>query len=194
MRTFAHNATKLAKEEEENSEQRTDCGNLIVVPQMQNVLLALSTTENAFVKMTDDYATEFQQASQFEFNLIKHVNPAQKTADKMYMWGIEPHCETSHDSTKQVFCKLGETFQLFSLDADECWCRAMPNAESRRVNLCVDQLSSRNFWCLKINLSKKLTELEIAKLVLPMLESLARFTCTIDYLHETRMHRNDAIY
>ena len=112
----------------------------------------------------------------------------------MYAWGTEPHCETSHDGMKRVFCKLDEKFQLCSLDANERRCCAMPNAESRRVHLCVNQLLSRNFRCLKMNLSKKLTELGTAKLVLPVLESFARFTCTIDYLHETRMHCNDAIY
>ena len=38
------------------------------------------------------------------------------------------------------------------------------------------------------------TELGTAKLVLTLLELLSQITCAIDYLHETRMHRNDAIY
>ena len=33
-----------------------------------------------------------------------------------------------------------------------------------------------------------------AKYVLPVLESLKQFTCTHDYLHETRFHRQDCIY
>jgi hypothetical protein len=144
--------------------------------------------------MTNDYATEFQQAFLFKFDLIKHVNPSLEMADKIFAWGIEPRCETSHDGMKQRFCKLGETFQVFSLDKDKRRCRTMPHEESRCVHLWVDQLSSLNFQCLKINLSSKLTELGTSKLVLPMLESLAWFTCTINYLHKTRMHRNYAIY
>ena len=144
--------------------------------------------------MIDYHAIAFQQVSEFEFDLIKHVNPSSVMADKMFALGIEPHCETSHDGMKRVFCKVGEKFQLFSPDADQHWCRTMPNAERRRVHMCVDQLSSRNFRCLKIKLSKKLTELGTTTLVLLMRGSLARFTCTIDYLHKTRMHQNDAIY
>jgi hypothetical protein len=99
-----------------------------------------------------------------------------------------------HNGMKKVFYKLGENFQLFCVDENECRCLALPDSDNRRIHLCVDKLSSRNFRCLKINLSKKLTELGTAKFVLPLLESLCQFTCTIDYLHETQMHRNDAIY
>ena len=107
MRTFARDAKKLVHKAEEDSEKRTDCGNLIVASPKHNALLDISVTANAFVKMTDDYATEFQKASKFQFDLIEHVNPSSKTTDKMFAWGIEPHCKTLHDGMKRVFCKLG---------------------------------------------------------------------------------------
>ena len=144
--------------------------------------------------MTEEWSEEIKQASQFESDLISHVNSNSKTFDKILAWDIEQHCETSHDGMKRVFYKLGENFQLFSIDADKRWCQTLPNSKWRRVHLCVDQLPVRNVRCLKINLSKKLTELGTIKLVLPLLELLSRFTCTIDYLHKTRIHRNDVMY
>ena len=83
---------------------------------------------------------------------------------------------------------------MFVLNANERRRDRQPNSEGRRIHLCVDQLSAQNFRCLRLNLTKKLTELGSAKLILPLLESLSQFTCTIDYLHESKMHRSDAIY
>ena len=47
---------------------------------------------------------------------------------------------------------------------------------------------------LKLELTKKLTELNTAELILPMLECHSRFVCTHDWLHEIQIHRQDAIW
>ena len=89
---------------------------------------------------------------------------------------------------------MGEHFQMFALDSDERWYVCQLNSKHRRIHLWVDQLLSRNFGCLCLNVSNKLTKLGKTKLMLPLLESLSQFTCTIDYLHESKMHCSDAIY
>ena len=112
----------------------------------------------------------------------------------MFVWGIEPYNETSHEGMRKVFYKLGQNLQMFKVDEDTFQCRQLPNANKRRIHFCVDQLSARNFRHLTIELTKKLTELSGSKIILPILETLSQFTCTHDHLHEIRMHRNDAIY
>ena len=107
MRTFACSVTKLAKKAEEDLEKRTDCGNLIVAPHRQNTLRVVLAIKNTFFRMTADCATECQQASQFKFDVIKHVNPSSEMVNKMFVRGIEPHCETSHDGTKEIFLQIG---------------------------------------------------------------------------------------
>ena len=89
---------------------------------------------------------------------------------------------------------MGEAFQLFEVDEDTQSCRLLENWDKRRIHLVVDALSSRNFRSMKLDLIKKLTEIGSSKLILPLLESLKRFTCVHDYLHETRLHRQDVIY
>ena len=144
-------------------------------------MLDKTITTEAFVKTIEDYSKEIQQASLFESDLVTNVNPSSKTVNKMFAWDIEPHCKISHDSMKRVFCKLGNIFNCFlSMLANVGARPRLTNSKSRCFNLCVDQLSSQKFRCLKLMLS--------------LLESLARVTCTIDYLHETRTHHNKAIH
>lgn len=47
---------------------------------------------------------------------------------------------------------------------------------------------------LRFNLVKKLSELNSTQYVEPLIESLGRFTCQHDYLHEHRMHRSNVIF
>jgi hypothetical protein len=96
-------------------------------------LLDKTITTNAFVKTIEDYSKEIQQASLFESDLVTNVNPSSKTVDKMFAWDIEPHCKISHDSMKRVFCKLGEHFQLFSLNAGKRWCQTSSNKQQEQV-------------------------------------------------------------
>ena len=93
-----------------------------------------------------------------------------------------------------VFYKMGENLQLFEMDKEERVCRRLPNADKRRIYFGTDQLSSIMWRGLRIELTKRLTSLSGAKMVLPMLETLSQITCTHDFLHETRIHRSHTIY
>ena len=153
-----------------------------------------SSSVFAFIQSMNGSSLELCRARVFESDLVTHVNSRWRKVDLMFAWGVTPYSETSHEGMKKVFYKLGVNFQMFSVDEEKQMCHLLPNALRRRIHLVVDALTSRNFRCLKMNLSKKLTELGNADMILPMLECLSRFTCTHDYLHETRMHRSDAIY
>ena len=92
-----------------------------------------------------------------------------------------------------VFKAISESFQLFDSN-DDGLCIRLTNAKRRKINLLVDQLTVKNFRNLKNELTKQLSQLGTSEWVYPALEALARYTCQHDYLHETRMHRSDAIY
>lgn len=89
---------------------------------------------------------------------------------------------------------MGEALQMFELVDDHGRCQLLQNSDQRKIYLCVDALSPRNFPCLRSNLTKKLTELESSDYVLAQLESLSCFVCVHDFLHETRLHRQDTIW
>jgi hypothetical protein len=106
---------------------------------------------------------------------------------------LSPHCETSHEGMKMVYADLGQYLRLFDVD-DSGRAALHDNAQWRRIHLCVDGLSAKMWRYLKFNLLKKLTELNSAQYVEPLLEAFKRFTVQHDYLHEIRMHRQDVIY
>ena len=59
--------------------------------------------------MIEDYATEMQQASQFEFDLIKYVNPSSKICEKprkIKASGLPNY--KRHISLSQIFSQLFE--------------------------------------------------------------------------------------
>ena len=82
---------------------------------------------------------------------------------------------------------MGVAFGFFTYDTDGC-CFLLRNATKRRVNFCVDGLSSRNFRALKLDLTKKLAEMGNAPYVKAALDALQQMTVQHEYLHETRMH------
>ena len=92
-----------------------------------------------------------------------------------------------------VFRQMGEAFQIFKPDNKGRF-HLLPNAKNRRIDLCVDALSSRNFRFFKYNLSRKAAEVGGAAFVLAMIEALKQFTIQPDYLHEVRMHQNASIW
>ena len=160
----------------------------------ESELVDQGSATNLFIRFTDYYSEELHRASNFETDMLRHVNPNCKKVNKLFAWPITPYCETSHDGMKKVYYKLGENFQMFKLDEEERSCYLLPNAQQRRIHLCVDQLSAQHFRCLLINLTKKLSEIGTSRLFLPLLEVLLQFTCVHDYFHDTRMHGNDSIY
>ena len=88
---------------------------------------------------------------------------------------------------------MGEVFQMFQPDATERM-HLLPNAKNRRIDLCVDTLSSRNLQFLKYDLTRKVAKISGAAFVTAMIEALKQFTVQHDYLHEIRMHQQDAIW
>ena len=89
---------------------------------------------------------------------------------------------------------MGSAFQMSEAAEDTKCCRTLPNWNKQCIHLDVDCLSSGNFCCLKLNFVKKLAGLSSAEFVLPLLESLSRFTCVHAYFYETRLHCQDVIY
>ena len=157
-------------------------------------LLKDDSAANCLILFVESHTAELDRASKFETDLVQHVHPNCKQTDKMFACGVIPYCETSHEGMRKVFYKMGENLRLFEMDKDERVCRRLPNAEKRRIYFGTDQLSSRMWRSLRIELTKRLTSLSGAKMVLPMLETLSQITCTHDFLHETRIHRSHAIY
>ena len=142
--------------------------------------------------MVDKHKSKLDTATKFESDIMNHVTPNWRKVDKVFAWGVVPYCETSHEGMKKVFYTLGHKFQLFDVDNDGRYCYPQPSTDKQRIHLCVDALSARNFWCLYANLTMKLTEIGTSDFVLPLIESLNRFTCTHDYLQETLFHRNES--
>lgn len=92
-----------------------------------------------------------------------------------------------------VYADLGQYLRLFDID-DSGRAALHPNTEHRRIHLCVDGLSAKMWRYLKFNLLKKLSELNSAQYVEPLLEAFKQVTVQHDYLHEIRMHCQDVIY
>ena len=92
-----------------------------------------------------------------------------------------------------VYAVMGEAFEMFAPDATRRM-HLLPNAKSRRIDLCVDALSSRNFRFLKYDLTRKAAKIGGAAFVTAMIEALKQFTVQHDYLHEIRIHQQDAIW
>ena len=87
--------------------------------------------------------------------LVKHINPNAGMIDRMFAWPIAPFDETSHSGMMKTWTKMGQAFRLFDVDKHG---RAYPvrNANKRKINLCVDALSSRNFRRCPVKFAKKI--------------------------------------
>ena len=156
-------------------------------------LLDDSSATAAFLELVDQCRKEFYQASKFERDLVSHLNPNCKNPNRLFVWGIIPHDETSYSGMMRVYYKLGANLQFFEMKEDGR-CHALQDAILRTIHFCVDQLSARNFRALLKELTKRLTELGGAEKIMPLLEIYQQFTCTHDYFHETDIHRQDVIY
>ena len=117
-------------------------------------LLNDDSAANSLISFVDSHTFELDRASKFETDLVLHVHPNCRETNKMFAWGIIPYCETSHEVMRKVYYKMGENLQLFEMDMDQHICHRLLNSEFCRIYLCVDQLSSRNWRCLKIELTK----------------------------------------
>ena len=147
----------------------------------------------------DDFVTSMKEASKavnqartFEIDLVRHINPLSTTVDKMFAFPLSPHCETTHEGMKMVFADMGQSFRMFNVD-ESGKARNLPNSKDRKVHLCVDALSSKMFRHLKMNLTKKLSELGSGPYVEPLLKALEGFTVQHDYLHEHRMQEDEPV-
>ena len=72
-------------------------------------------------------------------------------------------------------------------------CQASQCRQATCAFLCQPKVF-KHFCALRIELTKKLTELNTADVILSLLKSHAWFTCTHDYLHENQIHGQDAIW
>lgn len=147
----------------------------------------------AFLEEISSCGKEIECASTFRSTVTAILNPTKGELGRMFAFGIIPYSETAHSTMKMVYAKMGEQFQLFQPKKNGDF-EFLPNAEHRMIDLCVDQLSARNFRMLRCNLSRKAAKIGGAKKVLPLLQALNRFTVQHDYLHETLLHRQDAIW
>ena len=134
--------------------------------------LVYDSKMETFFDLVQKSSDAINHAARFEKELINWVKQRQGGVDKMFAWGIIPHCETSHDGMKKVFYKMGEAFQHFEIDKERRSCTLLEHWDKRRIRLVADALSARNFRCLKLNFIKKLTEIGTSKYVLPLLDSL----------------------
>ena len=157
-------------------------------------LVEYGATTKSFLNFIDDVSVELQRANTFQHDLVSWVNPRRGSpVDRMFSFEIAPYCETKMDGMKKVFYRLGEYFQLFTMDKDgQVHC--CKNWDKRKIHLCVDGLSSRNWRLLKIAIAKKLTTMGSFKSIMPLLLAYDRFTCQHDYLHENRFHKQDVIW
>ena len=135
-------------------------------------LLHNSSAKNAFIRLVDGHKSELDTPTKFESDRVNHVTPNWRKVDKVFAWGVVPYCETSHEGMKKVFYTLGRNFQMFDVDDDGRHSYLQPNADKRRIYLCVKALSAHNFWCLYANLEIKLTEIGTSDIVLPLLGSV----------------------
>lgn len=141
---------------------------------------------------------QVDEANKFEADLVAHLNENHKQTDRLFAFPLSPKCETSHEGMMKVFADIGESLRFFDVEEGEGddlgRATTVPTSKKRKVHLCVDQQSAKMFRHLKMNLTKKLTELSSGKYVEPLLEALDQFTVQHDYLHEHRMHRQDVIW
>ena len=156
-------------------------------------LLEYDSRTIAFIEIIENASKEVDCAMKFETDIVRLINPGAGTVDKMFAWGITPYCETSHEGMKKTFTQLAQSFQLVDV-SDDGRVSLLPNAEQRMVNFFGDGLSARNFSCLKYNITRQLTHLSNMEDVVALLVALRRCTMQMDYLHETRMHRQDCIW
>jgi hypothetical protein len=158
--------------------------------------------ERQFVEAMSLASAEVHRARNFETDLVSHLNENAKSVDQMFVFSMSSHCEGTHDGMLRVFTDMAKSLRMIDVDEGEGKSGAnrlgksslLPNTKKRKIHLCVDQLSAKMFRHLKLNLTKKLTELGSGEYVEPLLEALEQFTVQHDYLHEHRMHRQDVIW
>jgi hypothetical protein len=158
----------------------------------------MTNIEMEFVAAMLLLSQQIDEANKFKADLVAHLNKNHKQTDRLFTFPLSPNCETSHEGMMKVFADIGESLRFFDIEEGESEdlgrATSLPTAKKRKVHLCVDQLSAKMFRHLKMNLTKKLTELSSGKFVEPLLEALDQFTVQHDYLHEHRMHRQDVIW
>ena len=151
------------------------------------------TNTSNFMSIIEQCQTELKTNTDLPSNITKYLNPNAGDVDQMIAFPISSHCETTHEGMKMVYTAMANDFRMFTV-ADNGTTTILPNAKRRKINLHVDGLSSRNFRKLKFNLSRKLTEMGGRRFIHTMIDCLDQFTVQHDYLHETRMHRQDCIW
>eukprot|EP00956_Cyclotella_meneghiniana_P022470 scaffold42566_cov60-Cyclotella_meneghiniana.AAC.1 len=159
----------------------------------------LSPLQKRFKASVDCVQKEIDAARKFQRDLVHHVNPNAGQVDKMFAFPLSPHCETSHEGMLMVYADMGKSFRLFDIEESNTGgvvgrCSLTPTSRKRKINLCVDALSSKMWRSLELNLTKKLTEIGSSQYVESLLNALSSFTCQHDYFHENRMHRQDVIW
>ena len=146
-----------------------------------NHLMKDSSPTNKFLKFTEEYSMEIDAASKFQTDLVSHLHPHVGGATRIFAFPIIPYDETSYNGMKQVYYKIGQLLRMFEVEMENRRCVKLPNAEFRGVHFCTDQLTFKNWRAVKMEVIKKLTELNTAKFILPLLEMHSRFTCTHDF-------------
>ena len=149
--------------------------------------------EIEFVNLMKIASPAMDRAAKFETDLIAHINPLADIVDKIFIFPLSPHCETTHEGMKMVFTDLCQHFQLIHIDKKGL-VALQSSANDRKVFLCVDALSAKQFRILYFNLTKKLSELGNTQTIEQLLRAYELFVCQHDYLHEHRMHRQDVIW
>ena len=96
-----------------------------------------TTAETEFANLMSKASAELDRCAKFENDLIKHLNPGCKEVDKMFVFPLSPHEETSHDGMKMVFSDLGQDFQLFHVHKKKGTVTTNSHSENRKVFLCV---------------------------------------------------------
>ena len=150
--------------------------------------------ESEFVSLMKHASSAMDRAAKFETDLIGHLNPLAHVVDKIFIFPLSPHCETSHEGMKMVYSDLCQYFQLVHVDEKIGGVTLQSSAKDQKVFLCVDALSAKQFRVLYLNLTKKLSELGSTDSIMQLLLAYELFVVQHDYLHEHRMHRQDVIW
>eukprot|EP00986_Skeletonema_menzelii_P013053 scaffold7400_cov122-Skeletonema_menzelii.AAC.2 len=148
---------------------------------------------SSFIEAISEASSLIAAAASFQKDIVQQINPNARTVDQMFLFPIIPYSETSKNEMKMTYAELGRYFELFEID-DRGKVVTVKGSEKRRINLCVDALSARNFRELEYNLTRKLGEMGASPYVKAMIDVLHCITIEHDYLHETRFHRLDCIY